>query len=81
MPASHALSYKTRILFFFHFWWNLRARPPWFRAGSDRAQTLRGSWFGPMKMLKCPKFSLSAFTLGTEVQRMLPSKEFRWQHF
>jgi hypothetical protein len=51
------------------------------RAGSDYGQTLRGEAFGPMKMQKCPKSVLSAFTLKAEVQRMSPSKEPRWQHF
>ena len=51
------------------------------RAGSDYGQTLRGEAFGPMKMHKCPKSVLSAFTLEAEVQRTLPPKEPRWQHF
>ena len=52
----------------------------WVRAGSDYGQTLREA-FGPMKMQKCPKSVLSAFTLEAEVQRMSPPKEPRWQHF
>jgi hypothetical protein len=38
-------------------------------AGLDYGQTLRGEAFGPMKMQKCPKSVLSAFTLEAEVQR------------
>jgi hypothetical protein len=51
------------------------------RAGSDYGQTLRGEAFGPMKMRKCPKSVLSAFTLEIEVQMTSPPKEPRWQHF
>jgi hypothetical protein len=47
------------------------------RAGSDYGQTLRGEAFGPMKMQKCPKSVLSAFTLEAEVQRTSPPKEPR----
>ena len=34
-----------------------------------------------MKMQRCPKSVLSAFTLEAEVQRTSPPKEPRWQHF
>jgi hypothetical protein len=51
------------------------------RTGSNYGQTLRGEAFGPMRMQKCPKSILSAFTLEAEVQRTLPPKEPRWQHF
>jgi hypothetical protein len=51
------------------------------RAGSDYGQTLRGEPFGPMKMHKCPKSVLSAFTLEAKVQRTSPPKEPRWHHF
>ena len=51
------------------------------RAGSDYGQTSSGEGYGPMKMHKCPKYVLSAFTLEAEVQRTPPSKEPRWQHF
>jgi hypothetical protein len=51
------------------------------RAGSHYGQTLRGEAFGPMKMQKCPKAVLTAFTLEAEVQRTSPPKEPRWQHF
>jgi hypothetical protein len=51
------------------------------RAGSDYGQTLRGEASEPMKMQNCPKSVLSAFTLEAEVQRTLPPKEPRWQHF
>ena len=44
------------------------------RAGSHYGQTLRGEAFGPMKMQKCPKAVLSAFTLEAEVQRTSPPK-------
>ena len=50
-------------------------------AGSYYGQTSRGEAFGPMKMHKCPKFVLSAFTLEAEVQRTSLPKEPRWQHF
>ena len=51
------------------------------RAGLDYGQTSRGKAFGPMKMQKCPKSVLWAFTLEAKVQRTLPPKEPRWQHF
>jgi len=51
------------------------------RAGAHYGQTLRGEAFGPMRMKKCPKAVLSAFTLEAEVQRMSPPKEPRLQHF
>jgi hypothetical protein len=51
------------------------------RAVSDYGQTLRGEAFGLMKMHKCPKSILSAFTLEAKVQRTSPPKEPRWQHF
>ena len=53
----------------------------WFRAGSDYGQTSRGEAFGPIKMQKCPKSVLSAFTQEAEVQRTSPPKEPRWQNF
>ena len=51
------------------------------RAGSHYGQILRGEAFGPMRMQKCPKFILSAFTLEAKVQRTSPPKEPRWQYF
>ena len=51
------------------------------RAASHYGQTSRGEAFGPMKMQKCPKSVLLAFTLEAEVQRMSPPKVPRWQHF
>jgi hypothetical protein len=54
--------------------------PRGIRAGSDYGQTLRGEAFGPMKMQKCPKSVLSAFTLKAKVQRTSPPKEPRWQY-
>ena len=51
------------------------------RVGLHYGQTSRGEMFGPMKMQKCPKSVLSAFTLEAEVQRTSPPKEPRWQHF
>ena len=45
------------------------------RASLDYGQTSRWEAFGPMKMQKCPKSVLSAFTLEAEVQRMSPPKE------
>ena len=51
------------------------------RVGSHYGQTSRGEAFGPMKMHKCPKSVLSAFTLEAEVQRTSSPKEPRWQHF
>jgi hypothetical protein len=50
---------------------NVRGQPV-FRASSDYGQTLRGEAFGPMKMHKCPKSVLSAFTLEVEVHKTLP---------
>src|ERR1700737_113335 len=51
------------------------------RAGLHYGQTSRGEAFGPMKMQKCPKSVLSAFTLEAKVQRTSPPKEPKWQHF
>ena len=69
------------MTFFLSFFFPFRMSYFSLLRAAHTSQTSRGEAFRPMKMHKCPKFVLSAFTLEAEVQRTSPPKESRWQQF